>query len=186
MERLGMLLAQEATRDLPVVAQRIQTPVAAARVWRLKPPWPLLLPVLRAGLGLLGPFRQLLPDAPVGMVGVVRDHMAQPHPYLERIPPVAEEQPCFVLDPMLATGGTASWVLQRLGERGVRGSQVTLVVVIAAPPGLAAVSRALPGVRVLAAAVDPQLDRRGYIVPGLGDAGDRLWGTPDAHEEGEP
>lgn len=178
MERLGAVLAVESLKELPTERVSIATPLARAVVPALARPLPVLVPVLRAGLGLLGPFRALLPASPVGMIGVVRGPDARPMPYLERLPCVAPHQPVIVLDPMLATGGSASFALSRLSEMGVQGSETVLVVAIAVPEGIARVKETMPGLRVVAGAVDPGLNERQFIVPGLGDAGDRLFGTP--------
>lgn len=179
MERLGSVLAVESLKDLPTEPTEIETPLAATRVPRLARPLPVLVPVLRAGLGLLAPFRALLPASPVGMIGVVRGPDAEPMPYLERLPTLTTPgQPVIVLDPMLATGGSASFALGRLAEMGVRGPDTILVVAIAVPEGVARVRTAMPGLRVVAGAIDPRLNDRQFIVPGLGDAGDRLFGTP--------
>jgi uracil phosphoribosyltransferase len=180
LDRLGRVLAVEALTDLPLVGGQVQTPVAPASVALVPAGAAVLVPILRAGLGLLPAFRALVPDAPVAMVGVVRDEQAHALPYLDRVPAVAPGQRVYVLDPMLATGGSASVALRRLAERGATGSQVTLVVAIAVAEGLRAVGEALPGVRVIAGAVDSGLNAHKYIVPGLGDAGDRLFGDAPA------
>jgi len=178
MERLGAVLAVEGLRYLPLCDVTVETPLATASVPALAEPLPVLVPVLRAGLGLLGPFRRLLPGSAVGMIGIVRGPDAQPQPYLERLPEVRRGQPVIVLDPMLATGGSAAFALGRLADMGVQGSDTVLVVAIAVPQGIDRVRRALPGLRIVAGAVDPALNDRQFIVPGLGDAGDRLFGTP--------
>lgn len=178
MERLGTVLAVESLGVLPTERVRIETPLVDTVVSQLASPMPALVPVLRAGLGLLAPFRALLPASPVGMIGVVRGPDAKPMPYLERLPALVPGQSVIVLDPMLATGGSASFALGRLLEMGVQGTQTILVVAIAVPEGIARVQDAMPGLRVVAGAVDPGLNERQFIVPGLGDAGDRLFGTP--------
>jgi uracil phosphoribosyltransferase len=134
------------------------------------------VPVLRAGLGMVDGFLRLLPDARVGHLGMRRDEEAQtPVDYYERLPPGLPEAQVFVLDPMLATGGSAVHALDRLASAGAR--SVRLICLVAAPEGLSAVEAAHPGVPVWTAAVDRRLDEHGYIRPGLGDAGDRVFGT---------
>jgi uracil phosphoribosyltransferase len=181
LDRLARVLAVQALADLPLVPAEVETPMAPARVERVAPGAVVLLPILRAGLGLLPAFRALVPEAAVAMVGVVRDERARPVPYLDHVPPVGPGQRVYVLDPMLATGGSAAVALGRLREQGAEGGQVTLVVAIAVEEGIEAADRALPGVRVVAGAIDPGMDARKYIVPGLGDAGDRLFGFAPAH-----
>ncbi len=171
---VGLLLAVEATRALPTAPASVRTPVAAATGSRLAVA-PLLVPVLRAGLGLLAPFQLLLPEAEVAMVGLRRDEQTLAADwYLDRLPADLAGRPVFVLDPMLATGGTVLAVLRVLAVRGAQ--RATVVSLLASPEGLAALAAGAPGlpVDVVTAAVDERLDARGWIVPGLGDAGDRL------------
>lgn len=174
LEDLATLLAYDATRALPTRPVTVRTPVADAAGVALDRP-PLLVPVLRAGLGLLPAFARLLPEAPIAMVGLGRDEVTlQPTWYLNRLPERLAGRPVLVLDPMLATGGTLVAVLAELARRGA--GPVVVVAVLAAPPGLDAVregSGDLPAVTVVTAAVDDRLDEHGWIVPGLGDAGDR-------------
>lgn len=176
MDRLGRVLAVHALSELPLVDDRVESPVAPAEVRRIAPDSAVLVPILRAGLGLVPAFRALLPTAPVAMVGVVRDAEAKASAYLERVPRLRPDQHVFVLDPMLATGGSAAIALRGLVAHEARPERITLVVAIAAPEGLEAVGQALPGLRVVAGAVDSGLNDHKYIVPGLGDAGDRLFG----------
>jgi uracil phosphoribosyltransferase len=167
---LAGMLVYEALRDLPIEPVRVRTPIAATRGARIARP-PLLVPVLRAGLGMLSAASALLPTAPVGFVGLARNEATlQPDAYLESLPESLTGDPVLVLDPMLATGGSVLRAVELLHERGA--GQVTVVCALAAPEGLAAVG-ADPTVRVITASVDERLDERGYIVPGLGDAGDR-------------
>lgn len=188
LDRLGRILAAAALADLPLEADEVVTPIAKAAVERIAPSAAVLVPVLRAGLGFVPAFRALLPRARVAMVGVVRDESANPVPYLERVPRFGGGQRVYVLDPMLATGGSAALALRSVMDHDARPELVTLVVAIAAPAGLAAVEHALPGVRVVVGAVDAGLDEHRYIVPGLGDAGDRLFGdwAPHPASEGAP
>jgi uracil phosphoribosyltransferase len=169
------ILAVEAARELPLVQVHVQTPLEPATGHRL-PDEIAVVPVLRAGLGMVEGFLRLLPDARVGHLGVYRDEEAlSPVEYYERFPPGLESAWVFVVDPMLATGGSAVHALDRLKRAGAR--RLSLVCLVAAPEGLAAVEADHPDVPVWAAAVDRELDERGYIRPGLGDAGDRVFGT---------
>jgi uracil phosphoribosyltransferase len=176
VEELGMLLAVEATRILPTEPVAIETPLERTQARRLPPLDPVLVPVLRAGLGLVQPFLKLLPTAKVGHLGLYRDHdTLVPVPYYRNFPPVLEERYVFVLDPMLATGGSASEAVRQLKAAGAR--TITLASVIAAPEGIEKVLADHPDLRVVVAAVDRCLNDHGYILPGLGDAGDRIFGT---------
>jgi uracil phosphoribosyltransferase len=178
VDDLVTLLAYEATRDLSVEPVEVTTPLAVTTGVRLTSPPPLVVPVLRAGVGMLDGLIRLLPDAEVGFAGLVRDETtAQPSWYAERLPEDAAGRGVFVLDPMLATGGTLVSVVEALLARGAE--LVTCVCLLAAPEGVARVQAAFPGeeVSLVVAAVDERLNERSYIVPGLGDAGDRLFGT---------
>ena len=169
------ILAVEAARDLPVHAVEVQTPLEPAAGSRL-PAEITIVPVLRAGLGMVDGFLRLLPGARVGHVGVYRDEQEhRPVDYYERLPPGLAESHVFVVDPMLATGGSAVHALDRLRQAGAR--RLALVCLVVAPEGLAAVERHHPDVPVWTAAVDRELDANAYIRPGLGDAGDRVFGT---------
>jgi uracil phosphoribosyltransferase len=176
IEEVGLLLAVEATRDLPVEPVVIETPLERTESLRLKHLDPVLVPVLRAGLGLLPSFLRLLPTAKVGHLGLYRDHDSLvPVPYYRNFPPLLESRPVFVLDPMLATGGSASEAVRQLKVAGA--ANLTLVAVLAAPEGLRRLEADHPDLRIVVGAVDRQLNEKGYILPGLGDAGDRLFGT---------
>jgi uracil phosphoribosyltransferase len=168
------ILAVEAARQLPVVEVSIETPLEPTTGSRL-PREIAVVPVLRAGLGMVDPFLRLLPDARVGHVGVYRDETHTPVDYYERLPPGLSDAHVFVVDPMLATGGSAVHALDRLKAAGAR--RLTLVCLVVAPEGLRAVEQHHPDVPVWTAAVDRQLDENAYIRPGLGDAGDRVFGT---------
>lgn len=175
-EELGLLLAVESTRSLPVVPVAVETPLERTHGEALPPLDPVLVPVLRAGLGLLGPFLQLLPTAKVGHLGLYRDHDSLvPVPYYRNFPPLLESRPVFILDPMLATGGSASEAVRQLKEAGAK--RITLASVLATPEGLGRLDADHPDLTVVTAAVDRQLNEKGYILPGLGDAGDRTFGT---------
>lgn len=178
VDDLVTLLAYEATRDVPVETVAVKTPIATATGVRLTSPPPLVVPILRAGVGMLDGLTRLLPDAEVGFAGLVRDEQtAQASWYAERLPDNAAHRGVFVLDPMLATGGTLVAVVTALLGRGA--DTVTCVCLLAAPEGIARVQAEFPDDRVslVVAAVDERLDERSYIVPGLGDAGDRLFGS---------
>jgi uracil phosphoribosyltransferase len=179
-DELVTLLAYEATREMRVQPTSVQTPVGPADGVRLAGPAPLVVPVLRAGIGMLDGMIRLLPMADVGFVGLVRDEESLiASAYADRLPAVLTGRDTFVLDPMLATGGTLETVIGMLARRGA--ATVTAVCLLAAPEGIDRVGKAYPDgsgvpVRVVTAALDERLNDRGYIVPGLGDAGDRLFG----------
>ncbi|QNE45687.1 uracil phosphoribosyltransferase [Glaciihabitans sp. INWT7] len=176
-EELMTLLAYEATRNVRVETVTVQTPVATATGLAISQPRPLVVPILRAGLGMLEGMVKLIPTAEVGFLGMVRDEETlQPTTYAERLPDDLSNRQCFVLDPMLATGGSLIAAIDFLLARGA--VDVTAVCLIAAPEGLAAVEAAMEGreVTIVLGAVDEKLNEVGYIVPGLGDAGDRLYG----------
>jgi uracil phosphoribosyltransferase len=178
VDDLVTLLAYEATRSVSVEKIEITTPITTTTGVKLTSPPPLVVPVLRAGVGMLDGLTRLLPDAEVGFAGLMRDEeTAQPSWYAERLPESAAGRAVFVLDPMLATGGTLAAVVEALLGRGAEA--VTCVCLLAAPEGIARVQAVFPDDRVslVVAAVDERLDERSYIVPGLGDAGDRLFGS---------
>jgi uracil phosphoribosyltransferase len=171
---LTLMLVYEATRDAPRAPVRVHTPLAETTGCRLANP-PLLVPVLRAGLGMVDQAHALIPEARVGFVGVARDEQTHlPTPYLESLPDDLSTQPVMVLDPMLATGGSMTYTLGLLQARGA--VDITLVCVVVAPEGIAAVERAAPDARLFTATIDDHLNDIAYIVPGLGDAGDRQFG----------
>jgi uracil phosphoribosyltransferase len=169
------ILAVEAARGLPVASVELETPLEPTTGSRL-PTEIAIVPVLRAGLGMVDGFLRLLPGARVGHVGVYRDEQKhRPVDYYERLPPGLADAHVFVVDPMLATGGSAVHALDRLKTAGA--SRLSLVCLVVAPEGLAAVETAHPAVPIWTAAVDRELDQNAYIRPGLGDAGDRVFGT---------
>jgi uracil phosphoribosyltransferase len=176
LAEIGAMLTIEATRNLPTTTKRITTPMTAMDHRVLAAPEPVLVAVLRAGLGLLDGAMQVLPEAPVGHVGLVRDeHTLKPTQYLLRMPPVVTVRGAILYDPMLATGGSAIAAVQRVKEAGA--PHLRFVCALAAPEGVARLRAAHPDVPIITAALDERLNERGFIVPGLGDAGDRCFGT---------
>jgi uracil phosphoribosyltransferase len=178
-DELVTLLAYEATRDVRVESVTVSTPVSPAEGTRLAHPKPLVVPILRAGLGMLDGMMRLLPTAEVGFLGMVRNEQTlQASTYAERLPDDLSGRQCYVLDPMLATGGTLAAAVRFLVARGA--DHITAICLLTAPEGCERVEKELDGlqvpVTVVTAGMDERLDERGYIVPGLGDAGDRLYG----------
>lgn len=179
VDELVMLLAYEATREVRVEEVEVTTPITTARGIHLCHPTPLVVPILRAGLGMLDGFMRLMPTAEVGFVGMVRDEETlQPFTYAERLPQDLSGRQCYVLDPMLATGGSLGGTVQFLVDRGA--DHITCICLLAAPEGIARMRELVDPIGVpctlVVAAVDDHLNEHGYIVPGLGDAGDRLYG----------
>lgn len=175
MFEASAIMAVEVARELPVKEVEIQTPLETTRGPRLRDEV-AVVPVLRAGLGMVEGFLRLLPDARVGHVGIYRDEQEHvPIDYYERLPPGLPTARVYVLDPMLATGGSAVHALGHLKRAGA--GQLELVCLVSAPPGLEAVHAEHPDVRIWTAVVDRELDENAYIRPGLGDAGDRVFGT---------
>ncbi len=181
VDELVTLLAYEATREVHVVPVVVETPVATTTGTHIASPRPIVIPILRAGLGMLEGMTRLLPTAEVGFLGMLRDETTlEAVTYANRLPQDLTGRQCFLIDPMLATGGTLIAAIEYLLERGAR--DVTAVCLLAAPEGLEALSQAVgerAEVTVVVAAVDERLNELGYIVPGLGDAGDRLYGIVD-------
>ncbi|MHA6624695.1 uracil phosphoribosyltransferase [Pseudonocardia sichuanensis] len=172
---LTLMLIYEATRDAPLATAPLHTPVARTTGYRLAAP-PLLVPVLRAGLGMADSALGLMPEAQMGFVGLARDEETHlPVPYMESLPESLQGRPVFVLDPMLATGGSMVHTIRLLTERGA--SDVTAICVLAAPEGVAHLRDSGLPVRVVTASIDERLNDSAFIVPGLGDAGDRQFGA---------
>lgn len=181
-EQLVTLLGYEATRDVRVHSVEVQTPVAQASGVHLDNPPPLVVPILRAGLGMLEGMMRLIPTAEVGFVGMIRDdETLQPYTYAERLPKDLSGRQCYVLDPMLATGGSLGGTINFLVDRGA--DHITCICLIAAPEGIRKVQELTEDLKVpctlVIAGIDDHLDEHGYIVPGLGDAGDRLYGLAE-------
>ena len=178
VEELVTLLAYEATRGVRITETRIETPVTATTGVKLAQPAPLVVPILRAGLGMLDGMLRLMPTAEVGFLGMIRDEETlEPMTYAERLPNDLSGRQCYVLDPMLATGGSLGAAMDFLFRRGAR--DVTAICILGAPEGVAAIEKAVAGrdVTLVLGALDERLNEKGYIVPGLGDAGDRMYGT---------
>lgn len=175
LHELTVMLMYEATRDAAVHAEQIHTPVARTEGYHLANP-PLLVPVLRAGLGMADQAHKMIPDARMGFVGLARDEQTlQPTPYMESLPDNLAGQPVYVLDPMLATGGSMEYTIRLLTGRGA--TDVTAICALAAPEGLKLLEESGLPLRVVTASIDERLNDSAYIVPGLGDAGDRQYGS---------
>lgn len=179
VEELVTLLAYEATREVRVEPREVTTPVTTTTGTTLSTPRPLVVPILRAGLGMLEGMMRLMPTAEVGFVGMVRDETTlEPFTYAERLPKDLSGRQCYVLDPMLATGGSLGGTVRFLVDRGA--DHITCLCLLAAPEGIERMRALVDPVGVpttlVVAAVDERLNEHGYIVPGLGDAGDRLYG----------
>lgn len=176
VEEVTILMAYEATKDLPLEDVEVRTPVGTAKSQIIAGKKLVLVPILRAGLGMLNGMLKVMPMAKVGHIGLYRDHETlQPVEYYCNMPPNLAERELMLLDPMLATGGSAAAAISLLKKRGA--PKIKLVCLIAAPEGIKAVQEAHPDVDIFVAVVDSHLNDHGYIVPGLGDAGDRLFGT---------
>lgn len=176
VDEVAMLMAFEITRDVPLSAVKVQTPVSEAEGKVIAGRMMGLIPILRAGLGMVDGVLKVIPSAKVGHIGLYRDHETlQPVEYYCSLPTDVAERELIVIDPMLATGGSANAAIEMLKKRGCKPSK--LMCLIAAPEGVKAVQEAHPDVDIYLAALDERLNEHGYIVPGLGDAGDRLYGT---------
>lgn len=180
IEELMTLLAYEATREVRVTPTTVVTPVATTTGVKLSEPLPLIVPILRAGLGMLEGMTRLVPTAEVGFLGMVRDEEThEPTTYAERLPESLQGRQCFVLDPMLATGGSLAAAIEFLFERGA--DDVTAICVLGTPEGVKKLQDTVGGrnVKLVLGALDEGLNEQAFIVPGLGDAGDRLYGTAE-------
>jgi len=180
VEELVTLLAYEATREVKTTKVEIETPVTKTEGLKLSHPRPIIIPILRAGLGMLEGIVKLLPTAEVGFLGIKRDEETlQPYTYANRLPDDLTNRQVFIIDPMLATGGTLIDSIDYVFERGA--TDVTCICLLGAPEGLKAVEDHIGNkdVKIVLGALDEKLNELGYIVPGLGDAGDRLYGLAD-------
>ena len=173
---ISMLMCYEAMRDLPLEEIKVMTPVAEAKTMALAGKKLALVPILRAGLGMVEGILSLIPSAKVAHIGLYRDpETLLPVEYYCKMPPDIADRDCFILDPMLATGGTAAEAAKFLKEAGAR--SIKLLTILSAPPGVEKMETTHPDVEIITCAVDGHLNNHGYIVPGLGDAGDRIFGT---------
>ena len=176
VDEIAMLMAYEATKDLPLEPVEIETPLERSVQMQLAGKKLTLVPILRAGLGMVDGVSRLMPSVRIGHIGLYRDHETlQPVDYYFKIPPEPEARDFILLDPMLATGGSAAAAVRSLKDRGAE--RIRFMCLVAAPEGVQRMLDAHPEVRIFAAALDRGLDENGYIRPGLGDAGDRLFGT---------
>ena len=176
ISEIAMLMCYEATRDLPLEEVEVETPVAVAKCRRIAGKKLAVVPILRAGLGMVDGMVSMMPNVKVGHVGLVRDPVTlEPVKYYFKMPPDIQERDIIVVDPMLATGGSASAAITFLKETGAK--HIKLMCVIGAPEGVERMQKDHPDVDIYVAALDEKLNDHGYIVPGLGDAGDRIFGT---------
>ena len=176
VEEIGILMGYEALRDLPTEEVEIETPIETCKTPMISGKKLAVIPVLRAGLGMVNSILTLVPSAKVGHVGLYRDPVThEPHEYYCKLPADCAEREVFVVDPMLATGGSSVAAIRMLKEKGCK--KIHFLCIIAAPEGVKAMQEAHPDVDIYIGALDEHLNEHGYIVPGLGDAGDRIFGT---------
>lgn len=175
LDEIGGLMAYEITRDLPLKAVEIETPVTTCQTFELEKDI-VLVPILRAGLGMVNGICNLIPTVKIAHVGLYRDEETLlPHTYFEKYPKQVTDATVMIVDPMLATGGSAIAAIEMVKRQGAK--NIRLVCLVGAPEGVKAVEKAHPDVDIYLAALDEKLNEKGYIVPGLGDAGDRIFGT---------
>ncbi|MDK2780091.1 MAG: uracil phosphoribosyltransferase [Trichococcus sp.] len=178
VSEIAMLMAYEVTRDMPLEDIEIETPLVKTTQKTLSGKKVAIIPILRAGLGMVDGFLAMLPAAKVGHIGMYRDHETlEPVEYFVKLPTDIQERQLFIVDPMLATGGSAIAAIEALEKRGAAPSSMKFICLVAAPEGMEALHAAYPDVDIYAASLDERLDENSYILPGLGDAGDRLFGT---------
>lgn len=176
VSEIGMLITYEATRDLPLTTKHIETPICAMEAPTLAGKKVAVVPILRAGLGLVDGVLRMVPSARVAHIGMYRDEVTlEPHVYFCKTPKDIAERDIIIVDPMLATGGSAAAAIDEMKKRGCK--NIKLLVLVAAPEGIKCIREAHPDVDIYAGALDDHLNEHGYIVPGLGDAGDRIFGT---------
>ena len=176
VSEIGMLLTYEATRDLPMTTKLVETPICTTTAPTLKGKKFAVVPILRAGLGLVDGVLRMVPSARVGHIGMYRDEETlEPHVYFCKMPKDIAERDILIVDPMLATGGSASAAIDEMKKRGCK--HIKLMVLVAAPDGVECIQKNHPDVDIYCGALDDHLNEHGYIVPGLGDAGDRIFGT---------
>lgn len=175
LDEIAMLMAYEVSKNYPLKLIDIETPVAKTTGYELAEQI-VLVPILRAGIGLVDGFRKIMPNAKIGHIGMYRDEETlEPHEYYARFPRGMEDSKVIIVDPMLATGGSADMAIEDIKQRGAK--DITLVCLVGAPEGVKFLQKKYPDVDIYLAALDDHLNEKGYIVPGLGDAGDRLFGT---------
>ena len=178
VNEISMLMAYEVSRDLPLEDVEIETPLVKTTLKTLAGKKVAIIPILRAGLGMVDGILELIPAAKIGHVGMYRDHdTLQPVEYFVKLPSDISERQLFVVDPMLATGGSAVAAIDALLKRGAQPNSIKFCCLVAAPEGVKVLQEAHPEIYIYAAALDERLNENGYILPGLGDAGDRLFGT---------
>ena len=178
LHEITLLMAHELTKDLPLTYTNITTPVTTTKAPVLKGRRPVIIPILRAGLGMSEPLSSLIPDAEIGHIGVYRDEEThKPTQYLVKLPNNIHLSEALLVDPMLATGGSANHCLNILNEQGVQDKHIKLLVLVSAPEGVDFIQKNHPEVQIYTAALDEKLNEQAFIHPGLGDAGDRIFGT---------
>lgn len=176
INEITLLLVYEATKDLPITYVEIETPLETFDAPFLDGKKPVVLPILRAGIGMVDAFLTLMPSARVGHIGLYRDEETlKPQFYYFKIPPYSKDRQFYVCDPMLATGGSAQMAIDKLKENGVQ--RITFVCILSAPEGVEHLRRTHPDVQIITASLERELNADGYILPGVGDAGDRMFGT---------
>ena len=176
VSEIGMFLTYEALRDLPLTTKSIETPLCSMQAPTLAGKKIAVVPILRAGLGLVDGVLRMVPSARVGHIGMFRDEETlEPHTYFCKMPKDIAERDILIVDPMLATGGSAAAAIDEMKKRGCK--HIKLMVLVAAPEGIRCITEKHPDVEIFCGAVDSHLNEHGYIVPGLGDAGDRIFGT---------
>ena len=176
LQEIALLMGYELTRDFPISYEPVETPLTTFSAPVMKGKKAVIVPVLRAGLGMTDALLMLMPSARVGHIGLYRDENKQPVEYLVRLPDVVDRT-FIVVDPMLATGNSAAHAVDVLKKRGVEGENIRFMALVAAPEGVAHLQECHPDLDIFVAAHDDHLDENAYIVPGLGDAGDRIFGT---------
>ncbi len=178
LKEVSLLMGYEALRGLPLTRKTITTPLQDMQAPVLDGPLPVIVPILRAGLAMAEGLEGLIPDCAIGHIGLYRDEeTVRPVEYLVRLPASGLDRPFIVVDPMLATGHSAVYALDVMLRHGIKAADISLMCLVAAPEGVATLEKAYPDVPVFAAALDECLNEKSYIVPGLGDAGDRIFGT---------
>ena len=176
IEEISMMIGYEALKDLPLEEVEIETPIETAMCPVISGKKPAIVPILRAGLGMVGGMLKLMPAAKVGHIGMYRDEVTlEPHEYFCKLPSAIDQRSIYVVDPMLATGGSAVEAINFIKQRG--GKDISFLCIVAAPEGLEKLHDAHPDVKIFVGNLDRQLNERGYICPGLGDCGDRIFGT---------